>query len=176
MDLPARRRDTVTHTSPGRAASRLIRRADCLRGHHGLTLIELLMIMAVIGVLSTIALLLYNDFTYQAQIARATADVAILEGEVSTFEMMNLRLPDNLAEIGRSALLDPWGHAYEYLNFATGGGQPRKDHSLHPINTEYDLYSKGRDGDSNTPLTAQASRDDIIRANDGQYIGLASRY
>jgi general secretion pathway protein G len=176
MDHPTRHRDTVTQTSPGRTATTLIRGVRYLRGDRGLTLLELLIIMAVIGVLSTIALLLYSDFTYQAQIARATADIAILEGEISTFEMMNLRLPDNLGEIGRTSLLDPWGHAYEFLNFATGGGQPRKDHSLHPINTEYDLYSKGRDGDSNTPLTAQASRDDIIRANDGQYIGLASKY
>ena len=34
----------------------------------------------------------------------------------------------------------------------------------------------GKDGDSKAPLTAQASRDDIIRANDGGYIGLASGY
>ena len=32
----------------------------------------------------------------------------------------------------------------------------------------------GKDGDSKSPLTAKASRDDIIRANDGGYIGLAS--
>jgi general secretion pathway protein G len=34
----------------------------------------------------------------------------------------------------------------------------------------------GRDGASQPPLTASASRDDIVRANDGQYIGLASGY
>jgi general secretion pathway protein G len=147
-----------------------------IRSNRGLTLIELLIVMAVIGILSSIALLLYYDFSYQAQIAKAVADIATLDSEISTFEMMNERLPNDLAEIGRATLRDPWGNPYEYLNFALGGGQPRKDHALHPINTEFDLYSKGRDGDSRTPLTAQASRDDIIRANDGQYIGLASGY
>lgn len=132
--------------------------------------------MAVIGVLATIAVLVYNDFTYQAQIARATADISILQGEISTYEAAHGHLPDDLAQMGRGSLLDPWGSPYQYLNFASGSGQPRKDHALHPINSDYDLYSKGRDGNSTSPLTAQASRDDIIRANDGQYIGLASKY
>ena len=64
------------------------------------------------------------------------------------------------------------------MNFADAGkkAKQRKDHSLHPLNSTYDLYSMGKDGDSKAPLTAQASRDDIIRANDGGYIGLASGY
>jgi len=134
-------------------------------------------VLAVIGILASIALLLYYNFTYQAQIARAMADIAVLSSEISTFETMNERLPSDLAEVGRAALLDPWGSPYRYLNFALGPvGQQRKDHALVPINTDYDLYSKGRDGGSQPPLTASASRDDIVRANDGQYIGLASGY
>jgi general secretion pathway protein G len=34
----------------------------------------------------------------------------------------------------------------------------------------------GPDGDSRRPLTAQKSRDDIIRANDGAFIGIAQDY
>jgi general secretion pathway protein G len=34
----------------------------------------------------------------------------------------------------------------------------------------------GKDGKSQSPLTAKASRDDIIRANNGQYVGLAADY
>jgi general secretion pathway protein G len=45
-----------------------------------------------------------------------------------------------------------------------------------PINTDYDLYSMGKDGKSQPPLTAKDSRDDIIRANDGAYIGPAEGY
>ncbi len=52
----------------------------------------------------------------------------------------------------------------------------RKDKFLVPINTDFDLYSMGEDGKSVPPLTAKASRDDIIRANDGGYIGPASGY
>ena len=52
----------------------------------------------------------------------------------------------------------------------------RKDRFLIPINTSFDLYSMGKDGKSAAPLTAQASQDDVIWANDGSFVGLASQY
>jgi general secretion pathway protein G len=92
--------------------------------------------------------------------------------------LFNKNLPLSLADVGMGNLLDPYGNPYEYLNFATakGKGSFRKDRFLVPINSDYDLYSKGQDGDSVAPLTAAKSRDDIIRANDGGFIGLASQY
>ena len=55
-------------------------------------------------------------------------------------------------------------------------GRPRKDRFLHPINSDYDLYSMGKDGESVEPLTAQKSHDDVIRASDGGYYGLAKNF
>ena len=54
--------------------------------------------------------------------------------------------------------------------------QPRKDRFLHPINSDYDLYSMGKDGESVGPLTAKKSHDDVIRANDGSFVGLAVEF
>ena len=73
-------------------------------------------------------------------------------------------------ELGDRALDQHWG--------GTEGGtaKPRKDRFLVPLNTYYDLYSKGKDGDTDEDLQADKSRDDIIRANDGGYIGLAYKY
>lgn len=34
----------------------------------------------------------------------------------------------------------------------------------------------GADGASVSPLTAKSSRDDIVRANNGRFVGLASTY
>ena len=45
-----------------------------------------------------------------------------------------------------------------------------------PINSTYDLYSMGADGRTALALTASYSLDDVVRANDGSYIGLASSY
>jgi general secretion pathway protein G len=51
-----------------------------------------------------------------------------------------------------------------------------KDRNLVPINYDYDLYSVGKDGQTQPPLTVQASWDDVIRANGGGYVGLARLY
>lgn len=45
-----------------------------------------------------------------------------------------------------------------------------------PLNSDYDLYSKGPDGASVAPLTAKASQDDILRASNGRFIGPASAF
>ena len=93
-------------------------------------------------------------------------------------------LPSSLAGIGRGGMLDPWGYPYRYLPFPPPDrdGQrlhpqgARKDRFLVPINSSYDLYSMGKDGKTTAALTASASADDIIRANDGAFIGRASEF
>lgn len=57
-----------------------------------------------------------------------------------------------------------------------GKGKARKDHKLNPINSDFDLYSLGPDGVSKTQLTQKDSLDDIVRARDGGYVGLASEF
>lgn len=66
-----------------------------------------------------------------------------------------------------------------YNSFSRPGfnrGQARKDRNLVPINTEFDLYSSGKDGESRGPLTAKASRDDVVVARDGSFVGLAKDF
>ena len=55
-------------------------------------------------------------------------------------------------------------------------GQARKDRALVPINSDFDLFSTGRDGQSMGPLTAPSSQDDIVRASDGAFVGLGRDY
>ena len=138
--------------------------------------------MAIISTLAGIAVPLYLDATERARTIKAVADIRVLEGELGVFEINNGWLPANLGEIGRGTLRDPWDNGYEYLNYSTldKGGKDkermRKDRFLKPLNSTYDLYSKGKDGESKASLSARESRDDVVRANDGAYIGLASAY
>jgi general secretion pathway protein G len=89
----------------------------------------------------------------------------------------NKLFPLTLADMGLDGLRDPWGNPYEYWPITGDVTQKvRKDRNVHPINTDFDLFSRGKDGKTNFPLTAESSQDDIIRANNGGYIGLASNY
>jgi hypothetical protein len=45
-----------------------------------------------------------------------------------------------------------------------------------PLNSDYDLYSCGKDGQSAPHIDDPLSEDDILRGRDGAYIGPASLY
>jgi len=229
---------------------------DAFRTDRGFTLIELMLAVAIVGVLSSLAIPNYLGFLEKARIARTVAEMNGIAKEIFGYAHPDGQYPDNLAQIGWDQRLDPWGNPYQYyrLNCANpafsrldpiapsgdgsdelvlpaktqpfqpeahvslavamgnldglirlvvggggpggggggpggggggpgGGGPPcgsighaRKDRFLVPINSDFDLYSMGKDGQSVGPLTAQKSHDDIIRANDGGYYGLASNF
>jgi general secretion pathway protein G len=113
-----------------------------------------------------------------AKTAKAVADIHALGNDIQAYEFTKDKFPDTLGDIGYGGRLDPWGNPYQYLNFANvnGNGKMRKDRFLVPINTNFDLYSMGKDGQSVSPLTAKASHDDVIWANDGSFVGLASDF
>lgn len=148
----------------------------------GFTFIELILAIAIVGVLSAIALPAYNNYREKALITRCIADIRMIELEIKDYVARNSRYPDgdDLSVLGHPPLNDPWGHPYQYLNIADdpgkGKGKYRKDRFLVPLNSDYDLYSMGPDGKTVPPLTAKASEDDIVRANDGQYVGVAEDY
>jgi general secretion pathway protein G len=136
------------------------------------------MAVAILGVLVSIALPKYADYRERVNVAQAVMDIGALQTQIKQFIDDNRTPPDDLAQIGQDGKIDPWGNPYQYVNLATitGKGKARKNRSLVPINSDYDLYSMGKDGASTGPLTAKASRDDVVRANDGRFIGLAREY
>lgn len=144
----------------------------------GFTLTELLIAVAIVGILASIALPSYERYREKIRIAQAVADLGGIAVSLKHYETDNLAYPDSLSAVGFGTKLDPWGNPYQYLNLATmkGKGMVRKDKKLNPLNSDFDLYSMGKDGKSQTPLTAKNSRDDVVRARDGRFIGLATDF
>lgn len=148
-------------------------------GCGGFTIIELLVVFAMLATLVALGAPVYGNALDKARVTRTIADIRFLEREIQVFQLFVGTLPDSLVDVGRDTMSDPYGNPYQYLNIATAGkgkGQLRKDKFLVPLNSDFDLYSKGKDGNSQPPLTAKTSQDDIIRANDGGFVGLASQY
>jgi general secretion pathway protein G len=144
----------------------------------GFTLLELLATLVVATILIAVGIPTYQSAVQKAKVAAATQDIMTIATAIGRYNTLYNGPPPDLATIGLDSQLDPWGHPYVYLSFEglKGKGQMRKDRNLVPINTQYDLYSAGADGQSRPPLTASVSRDDVILANDGGYVGLASDY
>ena len=147
-------------------------------GSDGFTMIELMIVLVLIGFLALVAVPSYNSLVQKGKVAGAVADLAKIGQQAIRFQLNNGVLPNSLSEMADIPLTDPWGYNYRYVNIATvqGKGGLRKDRNLVPINTLFDLYSVGEDGASVSPLTAKPSRDDVVWANDGQFIGLAVDY
>lgn len=144
----------------------------------GFTVIELLIVVFVVLTLSAIAVPHFMAALDDVRNARAIADIHTIGDDALAYRVINNALPTSLDDIGYGHRKDPWGNPYQYLSFdsARGKGHMRKDRFLVPINTYFDLYSMGPDGKSTSPLTAQQSRDDIIWAEDGAFVGPASEF
>ena len=144
-------------------------------GARGFTFIELMISLAIVGVLASVATPMYQNYRERIRVNTATADIAAMSAAIKAFATDAQRFPVSLAEIRMGGKLDPWGYPYRYLDLTTvkGHGASRKDKRLNPLNSDFDLYSVGKDGDTSTSLNPKVSRDDVIRARDGRFIGLA---
>jgi len=179
-----------------------------------LSLLELLMGVAIVGILASIAIPSYNNYVEGARTQQAVADIRQIEMIIARFQTANINLPSNIAQLGLGDLgKDPWGNDYVFVlvspgdssgdlpppfgelppdsSFPGGDHLPPVNHLPPPsppsppsnrtsnfgsVNSDYHLYSRGPDGQSANSVKAQPSLDDIIRANDGSYVGTAADY
>jgi general secretion pathway protein G len=213
---------------------------------------ELMIAVAIIGILGGIAVPGYLAYLDKARIARTIAEIRHIEKSIKLAYATTDRYPGSLAEVSADKILDPWGTPYQYYNpnaglaaesitrdqvFAAwtwfspatahatpanqgqgnggnkdnrgseksrggnsqnagrrnpgdaandansnGSGSPqssggsRKDRFGVSLNTDFDLYSMGKDRSSTDSLATPSSYDDILRANDGAFVGLASDF
>jgi general secretion pathway protein G len=145
----------------------------------GFTVVEIMVVLAIVGVLVGIALPRYQDYRERIKIQQAITDIRAMNALLRARMNDDSVPPDNLTAIGWASKVDPWGRPYQYqrLQGIKGvAGKARKNKNLVPLNTDFDLYSIGKDGATAGPLTVPASRDDVLLANDGRFVGLASDY
>ena len=157
----------------------------------GVTVLELIVGLVVAAILATVAIPSFfsgdpdsssvdarQSPMVRSKISRISSDIAKINIAASRFELSNNRYPTDLAEIGLDDLRDPWGNPYQYLVVfgRNDVGPVRKDHNLKPVNTGIDVYSMGADGVTATPFTSTLGKDDIVMANDGDFLGLACQY
>jgi len=158
--------------------------------NHGFTLVELIIAVAIIGILATMAIPSYNDMSRRAKIAGAKADIRTLENAIGAYLIDQNKLPTLLSSIGtQGSIKDAWGHNYQFYNIITNTGDRARyiSWAIDPVtldnclNHDYDLYSLGADGDtlnniSNPVDPPTTSSDDIVRVAEGSSIELASDY
>jgi general secretion pathway protein G len=144
----------------------------------GFTLVEIAIAIATLAVLATIAIPAYERYRERALIMQAVNDIGAMGVAIGRFLEDKRELAGSLDEMGVGGRLDPWGRPYQYQNLTTekGKGAARKDRRLNPLNSDFDLYSVGKDGQTKLPLPPKVSHDDIIRARNGRFIGIAKDF
>jgi general secretion pathway protein G len=163
---------TGGRATPGQAAA-----AGYAQRQHGFTLVEAMFVVGLVAVLLSIAVPTYQSYRDRLRTNTATREIIEMFGVVQHFELDQRAYPNSLADVGLNGKLDPWGRPYVYYNVeANGRGGARKDRRLNPLNTDFDLYSLGPDGKTKPQVTQKDSVDDIIRASNGRYIGVAADF
>lgn len=149
--------------------------ARWIRKREGLTAFEVLIVAALLGTLSVLAVPSYFKVLKRSASKSAIGDVVALQFAIDTYERMNERLPDSLDDLGPGPRIDRWGNPYHYLPNTASNWQldRRLDQHQVPLNDDYDLFSSGFDGEWKKPLMNAKSHDDIVRADNGLYIGIA---
>jgi general secretion pathway protein G len=117
---------------------------------NGFTLVELMVVIFIVGLLTTIVVINVLPSQGKAMVQKTRADIAILSQAMETYRLDNLTYPD--AGQGLNALVkppvaapgarsegyikklpnDPWGRPYQY--------------SVPGKNGAFDIYSLGADG------------------------------
>jgi general secretion pathway protein G len=148
--------------------------------NQGFTLVEFGLTVFVAALFFSMIIPAGINLTNQVKSNSVTNELQEIADKLNAHFKAESSYPDTLEEALDFAPMDPWNNPYQYLKIYGGNkknkGKIRKNKSANGINSRFDLYSMGLDGESVAPLTAKSSRDDIIYALDGRYIGPANEF
>lgn len=153
--------------------------------NRGFTLVEVLMVIAIIGVLSLMVIPQFSQLRNLAKNARCKSEIRTVEKSIIAYNLDNGNFPNNLPNNAldpnvTTTTTDPWGNPYQYYNIHNGGGTPYMNvDGVTPLNTDFDLWSSGADGLTITKSlepSSTTSMDDIVLGADGAVVALGSDY
>jgi general secretion pathway protein G len=145
-----------------------------MRLARGMSVVELTIAVGVVALVASVAVPTVDAYLDRGKAARAIGDIGTITVQLYRWQSNTRKFPETLAEAGLSGFVDPWGNPYHYVNVASASGADvRRDRNGTPLNSDFDLYSTGPDGLTKTRLDEDIARDDIVRANNGQFVGSA---
>jgi len=150
-------------------------------GCRGLAVARVLVVIAIVAIVSTVALPISRDHLDSSHVTQAIADIGAIEIAISRYQAQNRgELPVSLADLSLSVeqWQDPWGSAYQYRNLEIDSvpDQARTDYERGTVNRDYDLYSMGKDGRSALTFGSPLAQDDVVRGLSGSYYGSVVEY
>lgn len=109
----------------------------------------------------------------QKAVAVEKADASALD-----YDALQTKLGRPIGIMERSAIQESVATEGNFSMFAGVPTEPtrRRDRYMFPLNTDFDLFSLGPDRSTATSLGEPTGLDDVIRANNGGFFGVASEY
>lgn len=138
----------------------------------GFTLIELMIVIAIVGILAAIALPAYQDYTVRAKVSEAMVTLAEAKTTIAEYYSANSYLPEDAAAAGIST--NPNTDIVASLQYVSSSRLPRLTASVQavviPNNTAGTLFTVQLSG-----LTANGNRIKWV-CKPGETDGLSPKY
>jgi general secretion pathway protein G len=95
------------------------------RSRAGFTLVEILVVIAIMGLLATVVAYSYRDILDDSYRKKVKTDFSIFEDAIEMFRLNNKKYPQRLEDLATAGIVkkippDPWGNAYRYAPPAGG--------------------------------------------------------
>lgn len=118
----------------------------------GFTLVELLLVVAILGVLATVAVMNLGGMGEEARIKATQSDIAEIQVAVSTYEVRTGKYPSAIDDLTKeingqkglldvTSLTDKWGTKYAYKNEGGGYFEIRSAGPDMQMNTADDIFN-----------------------------------